>query len=150
MSELGEILSLHPSGAIVYTSEDSKSPSLWTHFLNLEHHEKKAHLKKLVLFEGDDEAESEGERPRWSLRKLLISLFGNENKEKKYKKSESQDDAYNLYNRDPDFRNNYGWSMAIDDSQYKPLNHSGIGVYLVNLTAVLKSFTQIIMSYCYA
>lgn len=143
MSELEEVLSPHPSGAIVFISPDSKSPSLWTHFLNLEHHEKKAHLKRLVLFKGDvDVPESEEERPKWSLGNFLMSLFANENKENKDKKSDSGDEVYNLYDREPDFKNNYGWSMAIDDSQYKPLNYSGIGVYLVNLTAVLKSFTK--------
>lgn len=146
MSELAEIMSSPHSGAIVYISPDSKSPSLWTHFLNLEHHKKKAHLKRLVLFRGDDQVpESEIERPRLSLRKLLLSLFLNKNKVNKDKKGDSGDDVYNLYDRNPDFKNNYGWSMAIDETQYKPLNHSGIGVYLVNLTAVLTSFTQMIV-----
>lgn len=138
------------SGAIVYISPESKSPSLWTHFLNLEHHEKKAHLKRLALIGGDaDVPESKIERPRWSIRKVLKSLFANEDKVNKDKRGDSQDDVYNLYDRNPDFKNNYGWSMAIDDTQYKPLNHSGIGVYLVNLTAVLASFKQIFMhTYC--
>ncbi|KAF2300558.1 hypothetical protein GH714_014024 [Hevea brasiliensis] len=35
----------------------------------------------------------------------------------------------------PDFRNNYGSSIALDDSDYDPLKHAGLGVYLVNLTA---------------
>nr|XP_017252497.1 PREDICTED: vicilin-like seed storage protein At2g28490 isoform X1 [Daucus carota subsp. sativus]XP_017252498.1 PREDICTED: vicilin-like seed storage protein At2g28490 isoform X1 [Daucus carota subsp. sativus] len=136
VSELEEFLSPEPSGAIVYISPESKSPNLWTHFINLEHHQKKAHLKKFVLFEGDvDVTESKEERPSWSLGKLVKSLFINENKENKDKVRDSGDDVYNLYDRNPDFQNSYGWSLAVDDSQYKPLNHSGIGVYLVNLTA---------------
>lgn len=137
MSELAKVMSSAHSGAIVYISPESKSPSLWTHFLNLEHHEKKEHLKRLVLIGGDvDVPENKIERPGWSLKKLLVSLLVNENKVNKDKKGDSRDDVYNLYDRSPDFKNNYGWSMAIDDTQYKPLNHSGIGVYLVNLTAV--------------
>ncbi|XWS52707.1 hypothetical protein CRYUN_Cryun11dG0093800 [Craigia yunnanensis] len=37
--------------------------------------------------------------------------------------------------RSPDFRNNYGWSIVLDGSEYGPLKDSGIGIYLVNLTA---------------
>lgn len=45
-------------------------------------------------------------------------------------------DPYNLYDRDPGFRNNYGWSTALDEHDYEALKYSDIGVYLVNLTAV--------------
>jgi hypothetical protein len=45
-------------------------------------------------------------------------------------------DPYNLYDRDPGFRNNYGWSTALDEHDYEPLKDSDIGVYIVNLTAV--------------
>jgi secreted PhoX family phosphatase len=45
-------------------------------------------------------------------------------------------EAYNLYDHDPDFRNAYGWTVAIDKHDYEPLKHSDIGVYLVNLAAV--------------
>ncbi|KAI4382334.1 hypothetical protein MLD38_008311 [Melastoma candidum] len=44
-------------------------------------------------------------------------------------------DSYNLYDRKPDFRNNHGWSVAFHGKDYEPLHHTGIGVYLVNLTA---------------
>lgn len=45
-------------------------------------------------------------------------------------------DPYNLYDRDPGFHNNYGWSTALDEHDYEPLKYSDIGVYLVNLKAV--------------
>lgn len=45
--------------------------------------------------------------------------------------------AYNLYSKNPDFSNNYGSSIALERSDYSPLRHAGIGVYLVNLTAVI-------------
>ncbi|XP_020253698.1 vicilin-like seed storage protein At2g28490 [Asparagus officinalis] len=43
--------------------------------------------------------------------------------------------AYNLYDKKPDFRNSYGSSVAVDESEYAPLKHTGISVYFVNLTA---------------
>uniref|UniRef100_A0A803L3T4 Cupin type-1 domain-containing protein n=1 Tax=Chenopodium quinoa TaxID=63459 RepID=A0A803L3T4_CHEQI len=33
------------------------------------------------------------------------------------------------------FKNDYGWSIAVDKHEYKPLKKSGIGLYLVNLAA---------------
>ena len=87
----------------------------------------------MVRFHEEDPKEEE--EPKWSLRKLLISVFGKEpNLEDNKRKTQ---DSYNLYDRKPDFKNNYGWSMAIDESEYWPLGHSGIGIYLVNLTAVI-------------
>lgn len=52
-------------GAIVYLTPDSRPPSVWKRFLELEQNEKKAHLKKMVHFE--EAAKSEEEKPRWSL-----------------------------------------------------------------------------------
>ncbi|XP_010244960.1 PREDICTED: vicilin-like seed storage protein At2g28490 [Nelumbo nucifera] len=43
--------------------------------------------------------------------------------------------SYSLYDRKPDFKNNYGWSVAVDEEDFSALRHSGIGVYYVNLTA---------------
>nr|XP_025887525.1 vicilin-like seed storage protein At2g28490 [Solanum lycopersicum] len=42
---------------------------------------------------------------------------------------------YNLYNRKPDFKNEYGWRKNVDESDYSPLQISGNGVYLVNLSS---------------
>lgn len=136
-SELSEIMTTQQSGPIVFLSPDSHPPSIWTRFLALEQHEKKAHLKRLVQFE--DDVESEEEKPKWSLRKLLISVFGKENRKTENKRTKS-DGTYNLYDRKPDFKNDYGWSMEVDESAYSPLSRSGIGIYLVNLTAVLSFF----------
>ncbi|CAA6669237.1 unnamed protein product [Spirodela intermedia] len=43
--------------------------------------------------------------------------------------------AYNLYQRTPDFKNDYGWSIAVGEDDYAPLKHARAGVFLVNLTA---------------
>ncbi|CAK9143216.1 unnamed protein product [Ilex paraguariensis] len=132
-SEIREILTRQQAGAIVYL-HDSQRPTVWTQFVKQHHHERKAHLKRIVLFEEEASQGKEQELPTWSLRKLLISVLGMENKigEDGSKKGP---DSYNIYHRRPDYKNNYGCSMAIDESDYSPLRHSGMGIYLVNLTA---------------
>ncbi|XP_059625260.1 vicilin-like seed storage protein At2g28490 [Cornus florida] len=137
VTELREVLTKQEAGPIVHLS-DSHSPSVWTQFMQLKEHERVAHLKRMVHFQEEEEEEAiEEEQPTWSFRKFLNSVFGEENKRKEEKRTTSgkEPDSYNLYNRRPDFRNNYGWSMALDESDYTPLRHSGVGVYLVNLTA---------------
>ncbi|KAK8919304.1 Vicilin-like antimicrobial peptides 2-2 [Platanthera zijinensis] len=44
-------------------------------------------------------------------------------------------DAYNIYDRDPDFRNKFGWSVELNEHDYAPLKESDISVFFVNLTA---------------
>ncbi len=67
----------------------------------------------------------------------MNNILGTETENKAGEKGKGKTpDSYNLYNRNPDFKNNYGWSVALDETDYKPLKHSGIGLYLVNLTAV--------------
>ncbi|PSR89989.1 Vicilin-like seed storage protein [Actinidia chinensis var. chinensis] len=131
-TELKDVLTRQRSGPIVFlpgSHEEPHEPSVWTQFLQLKHHQRLHHLRRMVRLH--EEAPKE-EEPKWSLRKLLISVFGKEpNLDNKRKTL----DSYNLYDRKPDFKNNYGWSMAIDESKYWPLGHSGIGIYLVNLTA---------------
>ncbi|ERN04969.1 hypothetical protein AMTRI_Chr08g206130 [Amborella trichopoda] len=74
--------------------------------------------------------EEEEEIVNWGWRKLMKSVFGEENKAQRH-----TTDSYNLYKKKPDFRNKHGWSIALDHHDYSPLAHSDIGVYLVNLTA---------------
>nr|CAD1841849.1 unnamed protein product [Ananas comosus var. bracteatus] len=75
----------------------------------------------------------------WTWRKLLNKMLrvssDNEDRRNKKGKPVQAPDPYNLYDRDPDYRNNYGWTIALDEHDYAPLKHSDIGVYLVNLTA---------------
>lgn len=117
--------------------------SLWNKFLQLKEDEKLNHLKKLVQDqeedEDDEEKEEEKPQPSWSWRKLLESVFGDEmKKNKKDKVSHKSPHSCNLYDRKPDFKNTYGWSVALDGSDYSPLKTSGIGIYHVNLKPVRK------------
>ncbi|CAA0834082.1 RmlC-like cupins superfamily protein [Striga hermonthica] len=41
----------------------------------------------------------------------------------------------NIFDKEPDFKNDYGWSTTLDESDYSPLEHGDVGVYLVNLNA---------------
>lgn len=124
-------------GPIVYV-DDSRSPrpTMWKRFLQLKEHDRLQHLKRVVSQQGHPEDdEEEQEKPAtWSWRKLLKFVLATD--DKRTEKTGSSPDSYNIYDRKADFKNNYGWSIAVDGSDYKPLRHSGIGVYLVNLTAV--------------
>ncbi|XP_030448000.2 vicilin-like seed storage protein At2g28490 [Syzygium oleosum] len=130
--EVEEILSREREGPIVHMS-DSHRPSVWSKFMDLEEQDRLKHLQRVVRENG---GEDEDEPIKWSWRKLLDSVLGR-------RRPESGDewglhhapDSCNLYDRSPDFRNDYGWSIALDESDYKPLRHSGIGIYLVNLSA---------------
>ncbi|CAN8271166.1 unnamed protein product [Cochlearia groenlandica] len=51
-------------------------------------------------------------------------------KKKKKKKSK----AYNVFEADPDFENEYGQSKVVDEKDMDALKGSSIGVYMVNLT----------------
>ena len=132
-SKVREILTRQNQGPIIFLN-DSRSSSPWKKFLQLKEHERLQHLKKLVNFHEEPVQE---EKQTWSWRKLLNNILGTETENKAGEKGKGKTpDSYNLYNRNPDFKNNYGWSVALDETDYKPLKHSGIGLYLVNLTAV--------------
>lgn len=131
-----EILSTQNEGPIVFIS-DSHSPSMWAKFLQLKEKERLEHLKRMVEFQQEPQDQEQEVEEEWSWRKLLKSVFRTQNK--KERGTRKSPDSYNLYDRRPDFQNNYGWSIALDHSDYTPLKHSGIGVYLVNLTAVNTS-----------
>ncbi|XP_049380553.1 vicilin-like seed storage protein At2g28490 [Solanum stenotomum] len=143
--EVSEILTRQLSGAIVpLNTTQSSTPSIWANFLNLEQHQRHDHLKRVVHLEEEASFEEEDEereqQPTWSLRKFMNNLFGHEgNKRKKgdegRRGSGKGPDSYNLFDRKPDYKNDYGWSLALDQSEYSPLKHSDIGVYLVNLSA---------------
>ncbi|KAF8397644.1 hypothetical protein HHK36_016564 [Tetracentron sinense] len=128
VSELNEIMTRQQSGPIVFVT-GADQPSRWEKFMQLKLRERLGELKNM---EEEDEAEEE-EQSTWTWRKLLNSMFKEEENGKK--KTVKQPDSYNVYDRKPDFKNNYGWSIALDESDYTPLSHSGIGVFLVNLTA---------------
>ncbi|WOK99844.1 vicilin-like seed storage protein [Canna indica] len=70
--------------------------------------------------------------PWTSIQNFLKSLLG---KNDVMQESTSGSETYNLYNSEPRFKNDYGWSTAIDEHDYSALANCGIGVYLVNLNA---------------
>uniref|UniRef100_A0A453I5P5 Cupin type-1 domain-containing protein n=1 Tax=Aegilops tauschii subsp. strangulata TaxID=200361 RepID=A0A453I5P5_AEGTS len=82
----------------------------------------------------DDERGSGQSTWTWSWRKLMSRFIGGE-LNKKSDKTVRAPEPYNLFDHEPSFRNTYGWSISVDKHDYHPLDHSDIGVYLVNLTA---------------
>ncbi|PIM99239.1 hypothetical protein CDL12_28270 [Handroanthus impetiginosus] len=132
--ELQDMLTRQRQGPIVFLS-DTHSPSVWSKFLHMEQHQKLAHMKRIVHVKEKD-IEGDEEQPTWSFRKLLVSFFGRTDRRgDKRGKTGKGPDACNIYDRNPDFKNDYGWSIALDEDDYPPLKHDDIGVYLVNLTA---------------
>ncbi|XP_059300463.1 vicilin-like seed storage protein At2g28490 [Lycium ferocissimum] len=129
MAELSTFLTRQSSGPIVHLS-GSHYTNIWSKFLDLEPHRRLAHLKRIVNLE--EEASPKEEESTWSLRKLLFTLLNTEDIVKRV--NHKAPSAYNLYNRKPDFKNDYGWSKKLDESDYSPLRQSGNGVYLVNLS----------------
>ncbi|XVF19497.1 hypothetical protein REPUB_Repub11eG0115600 [Reevesia pubescens] len=123
VSKVREILSKQQEGPIVFVNK-SHAPSIWTKFSQLQEQDRLKHLKRMVRGETAQEEE-------WSWWKLFDMIFGVEDKIV----NDKAPDSYNIYKRSPDFSNNYGWSVAVDGSKYSPLKDSGIGIYLVNLTA---------------
>lgn len=130
-SELGDLFDRQQQGPIIYVNE-SRAPRVWTSFLR-QKEERVEHMRRVVEFQ-EHPIQEVKETAKWSWRKLLDLVMGKEETNKGWKKSP---DSYNLYKRSADFRNDYGWSIAVDGSDYTPLKHSGMGVYLVNLTAVI-------------
>ncbi|KAL8525506.1 hypothetical protein ACS0TY_014936 [Phlomoides rotata] len=139
--DLGEMLTRQAKGPIVYLSDthtqsDTPRPrSLWSKFMDMEDHVKMGYMRRIVRINEDNVEEEGGGGSEWSFRKLLSSFFGRTGKKDDSKARGKGPDPYNIYERKPDFENNYGCSIALDNSDYAPLKHDDIGVYLVNLTA---------------
>lgn len=134
---LQPVMRRQAEGPFVYMT-GSHQPSKWASFMKSEHRK----IQEQVAFEVDDEDDGEDIKQvkptKWSWKKLLNSLLGmEEEEEEEENKSRAvhYPDSYNLYSRTPGFKNNYGWSIAVDGHAYTPLKRCDIGVYLVNLTA---------------
>lgn len=146
--ELKELVSSKMAGPIVYLTNATQTTSLWSKFMDLEQHRRLAQLKRIVFSEEKsnqllEEQEKEKEsRWSWSWRNLLLSIFrDDENKKKESsRKTTKGPDPYNIHDRKPDFKNDYGYSKALDESDYHPLSDSNIGVYFVYLKAVNPNF----------
>lgn len=121
----------------MHIADGTGEPSVWAEFLKWKKQDRRKYLSKMLAFEEDPE-EDEGQ-VTWSWKRFFLpSIFWVEDEKNGDwgRRTGDAPDSYNLYDRKPDFRNNYGWSVALDGADYRPLKHSGIGVYLVNLTAV--------------
>lgn len=136
-AELRDLFGLK-RGPIIYLN-NSHSSSPWPKIMQMKEHARLQHPKKLM---DSHEEPAQKEEKTWSWRKLLNSMLGMETENQKRDDRGTSDkgkgktpDSYNLYDRHPDFSNDYGWSVALDKHDYSPLKHSGIGIYLVNLTA---------------
>lgn len=104
----------------------------------MKRHEKLAHMQKIARIKEDDVEEGS----TWcSFKDMLVSMFAKADKrqEDRWSKTGRGPGSCNIYERKADFKNNYGWSISLDESDYSPLEHSDTGVYLVSLTKV-KSF----------
>ncbi|KAK4719895.1 hypothetical protein R3W88_018233 [Solanum pinnatisectum] len=112
IAELKTFLTRQTSGPIVHLS-GSHDTNIWTNFIAQECHKKLAHLKRIV--NSVEEANPKEKESTWSLRKFLCTLLSRKGF--------------------PDFKNEYGWSKNVDESDYSPLQISGNGVYLVNLSS---------------
>jgi len=139
-------------GPIVHVGHSHASASsIWTKFLQLKENEKLNHMKKMMQHQEEEEEEEEEEdvqeevkqNTSWFWRKLLESVVGDEIKNmKKDKVAHKSPRSCNLYDRKPDFKNSYGWSVSLDGSDYLPLKSSGIGIYHVNLKPVRSHCTH--------
>ncbi|KAF9605125.1 hypothetical protein IFM89_014116 [Coptis chinensis] len=123
-SQLESIFTRQQEGPFVFVNGTHDS-SKWASFMQLKHQERPYDIAE------HDEVDKTDEQDSWTWRKLMNFVVG----EKAPKRSVKSTDAYNLYDRKPDFVNKYGSSLALTDKDYAPLAHSDIGVYHVNLTA---------------
>nr|XP_016468163.1 PREDICTED: vicilin-like seed storage protein At2g28490 [Nicotiana tabacum] len=128
-AELSTFLTRQSSGPIVHLS-GSHHTHIWSKFLAQEPHKRLAHLKRIANFK--EETIPKEEESTWSLRKFLFTLLNREDVVERV--NHKAPSAYNLYNRKADFKNDYGWSKKLDESNYPPLKISGNGVFLVNLS----------------
>ena len=135
---MGAITGSHTAGPIVYvTGEAAEQPHRVSSVLN----SKLKEVEKAYSDLEDEEEDNREDKP-WTFTKLLSSILGfnnnvdyRQNENKKTGGPVRAPDSYNLYDRAPSFKNPYGWTISLDEHDYRPLKDSDIGVYLVNLTA---------------
>ncbi|KAK7404681.1 hypothetical protein VNO78_05637 [Psophocarpus tetragonolobus] len=132
--EVEKVFSKELDGPIMFLG-DSYAPSLQTKFPQLKKETKEQQLKKMVQHKEEDEDEEEKQTSR-SWRKLLETVFGKANEKTENKDTADPPDSYNLYHdKEPDFRNAYGWSKALHGGEYPPLSEPDIGIFHVKLSA---------------
>ncbi|XP_039136721.1 vicilin-like seed storage protein At2g28490 [Dioscorea cayenensis subsp. rotundata] len=125
--EIGKVMTSRTDGAIVFI--DGKEAEPPAKFMKRKLKEMSGRRDGDVDVEDGEEIDDGGV---WTWRKMLSSLL--KTRKGKAKGPVRAPDSYNLYDSAPDFKNKYGWSLALDENEYEPLKHSDFGVYLVNLT----------------
>ena len=60
----------------------------------------------------------------------------------KSKDKKSKSKAFNFYSGKPDVHNCYGWSRTMTNKDLDALHGSDIGMFMVNLTTVMNSFSS--------
>ncbi|KAG5104411.1 hypothetical protein JHK82_041381 [Glycine max] len=102
----------------------SHATTIWTKFLQLKEEDKLYHLREIVQQEEGKEEEEfvdeEEQQTSWSWRKILESVFEDEVKNTREKVTKTSPLSCNLYDRKPDFKNCYGWSVDQDGSEMAP------------------------------
>ncbi|KAG9443431.1 hypothetical protein H6P81_014771 [Aristolochia fimbriata] len=128
--ELSLIMGRQKGGPIIFVKSPDQ-PRRWAELMKLKHKERRAQMawnEAEIVESGATEAHIS-----WAWRKLLSVFVARKNRGRKA--AVRSPDSYNLYEREPDFKNDYGWSVAVYEDDYSPLGSSSIGVYLVNLSA---------------
>ncbi|PKA51119.1 Vicilin-like antimicrobial peptides 2-2 [Apostasia shenzhenica] len=97
-------------------------------------------LREMEEEEEEEEEDGDDEERPWSWRKILKPLMEKVKERRRHRPARSTTKAFNLYNKERDFENSYGWTLAVDEHDYKPLATSGVGVYLVNLSEVTSEY----------
>lgn len=80
----------------------------------------------------------EGERKgTWTWANTLRSIFLGRGSDcgEAAEENKGGGEVYNIYDREPDFKNKFGWTVELNEHDYPPLKESDISVFLVNLTA---------------
>lgn len=132
-------------GPIMYM-DDSHAPSLGTKFLQLKKEEKEQQLNKMLQDQEEEKEEKKQTSSPWE--KLLDNVFGKVNEKTESKNSVDWSKATNLYDKKSDFRNDYGWSKALDGVQYSPLTKPDTGLFYVYLKAVCLQYLKFGFCHC--
>lgn len=101
------------------------------------------------------EEEKGDKKPGWRTEDIVDALLGlrdpeeflNKKKKKdKHKDKKSKSKAFNFYSGKPDVQNCYGWSRTMTSKDLDALHGSSIGMFMVNLTTVIKHAVTLSLS----
>lgn len=79
-----------------------------------------------------------GESLLWELEARFLKSFMGGSSSEMINKKKPKKKAYNIFDKDPDFKNCNGWSTTVNREDSSSLGESNIGVFMVNLTKVIK------------